>query len=413
MKKNRLSAVMLALALALSLMACGGSSYSASHANVDSQMKTPLSASGAGLNSAFAAMNDEDNDDDAFYYNDAVAEPEFAATNDEGRTDSYDERGSAGNTQSANEQDSAYSNAKVKLIRRASIRLETKEFDAAVNGLESLVSELGGYIEDSSINQGSYGSTYRNASYTVRVPSKKYSDFLARVSADKRCHLTSKDESTEDVGQQYFDTETRLKTLRTKLERLQTLLEQAKHMEDIINLEQAITDTEYEIESYSSTLNRYDSLIGYATFNVTISQVVSISDTDTIPFVQRLSNSFKGGLEDFVEGVKEFLVWFVGHIFNIALFVAVLAIVLAIRRRRRERRERKLKEQGIEPAKKWEPWKKHETEHETIPNIEGEPVEDLNGEHQPNVQDDAEGEDVDTLEPPEIWQIDDDRRMDH
>ena len=326
--KKRLFAWTMAVALVLSLTACGGSSSSSGGTRMMEKNAAP--AAGATADTAT---------EDGYYYDyDTPEEAEYDS-----------DTGSSG-------QDSAYKNAKVKLIRRASVRLETKEFDAAVRGLEALVTELNGYVEDSSVNQGGYGSTYRSASYTIRVPAEKYSDFLARVSAEEHCHLTSKDESTEDVGQQYFDTETRLKTLRTKLERLQDLLAQAKHMDDIITLEQAITDTEYEIERYSSTLNRYDSLIGYATFNVSIEQVVSISDTDTIPFGQRLVNSFMGGLESFIEGVQEFVVWLVGHIFGIALIVVIVLLVRFFLRKRKEKRDKKLREMGIDPKAKTTGW---------------------------------------------------------
>lgn len=328
--KKRLFAWTMAIALVLSLTACGGSSSSSG----GTRMMEKNSAPAAGATADAVA-------EDGYYYDYDAPEAEEA---------DYDSGTDNGG------QDSAYKNAKVKLIRRASVRLETKEFDAAVRGLEALVTELNGYVEDSSVNQGGYGSTYRSASYTIRVPAEKYSDFLARVSAEEHCHLTSKDESTEDVGQQYFDTETRLKTLRTKLERLQDLLAQAKHMDDIITLEQAITDTEYEIERYSSTLNRYDSLIGYATFTVSIEQVVSISDTDTIPFGQRLANSFLGGLESFIEGVQEFLVWIVGNIFGIALFVVIVLLIRLFLRRRKEKRDKKLREMGIDPNAKKTGW---------------------------------------------------------
>ncbi len=325
--KNRVIAWMLALCLLLSLTACGssGSSGGAVNKSADRTFNAAMETGAA---------------EDGYYYDTDTEAAEATAAEDNGGSGAS---GDSGDTQSA------YQNAKVKLIRRASLNLETKEFDAAVQGLESLVNELGGYVEESNLNQGGYGSTYRSADYTIRVPAQKYDDFLSRMSSEEHCHLTRKDESTEDVGQAYFDTETRLKTLRTKLERLQELLSQAKHMDDIITLEQAITDTEYDIERYSSTLNRYDSLIGYATFHVSISQVVTISDTDTITFGERLANSFMGGLEDFIDGVQGFLIWLVGHIFSIALLVVLILLARALLRRRREKRAQRLREQGIDP----------------------------------------------------------------
>ena len=44
--------------------------------------------------------------------------------------------------------------------------------------------------------------------------------------------------------------------------------EKAETMEDIISLETALSDVEYEIEQLSSTLNRYDSLVSFATIRL-------------------------------------------------------------------------------------------------------------------------------------------------
>ena len=43
-------------------------------------------------------------------------------------------------------------------------------------------------------------------------------------------------------------------------------------MADIITIESAISDTEYEIESLSGTLRHYDALVDYATVSLTLSR---------------------------------------------------------------------------------------------------------------------------------------------
>lgn len=238
---------------------------------------------------------------------------------------------------------SAYKIASVKLIRRASLTLETKEFQPAIDGLEQLVEDMGGYIENSNLNQGNYwdssSTTYREASYTVRIPSEKYDEFLSRASSEKHCHLSDKSVSTEDIGQQYFDTETRLKTLRMKLDRLQGLLAQAKKMDDIISLEQAITDTEYEIESHTSTINRYDSLIDYSVFNITVRQVIAISDADTTPYLARLGNAFVGGFDAFIDGFQDVTVWFASNIFSITIMTIIISSAFNIVQNKRAQKK--------------------------------------------------------------------------
>ncbi|MBO5666333.1 MAG: DUF4349 domain-containing protein, partial [Firmicutes bacterium] len=121
----------------------------------------------------------------------------------------------------------------VKLILRADLHLETVDFDDAVEKLDKLVSDCGGYYEQSDVDMGSYYSDgYRYGRYTVRVPKDKYDTFLNSVG--EVCHVTSRNESAEDVGLQYYDIESRIRLLEIKQERLMKLLEQATTMDDII-----------------------------------------------------------------------------------------------------------------------------------------------------------------------------------
>ena len=120
--------------------------------------------------------------------------------------------------------------ANTKMIYTADMSLETKDFDGACEALDGIVEDLGGWFESRSVDQGGRS---RSLSCTVRVPAERFSDFLVR--AGESAHVTSKTERKEDVSEAYYDSESRLATQRTKLERLQTLLAQAAGMEDIID----------------------------------------------------------------------------------------------------------------------------------------------------------------------------------
>ena len=55
-----------------------------------------------------------------------------------------------------------------KLIRTASLEMETMEFETTVQALESLVAEMKGYMESSNLRNRSSG--YRHASFVIRIP---------------------------------------------------------------------------------------------------------------------------------------------------------------------------------------------------------------------------------------------------
>ena len=135
-----------------------------------------------------------------------------------------------------------------KLILNADLSLETQDFEKSAADIEKMTAEAGGYIESS----GTYGDTgSRSANYTLRVPQEKFEQFYAQLG--ENMHVVSRSRSSEDVTEQYTDIETRLATLQTKHERLLSLLEKADKMEDIISLENALADCEYEIDSLTGS----------------------------------------------------------------------------------------------------------------------------------------------------------------
>ncbi|MDO4315833.1 MAG: DUF4349 domain-containing protein [Oscillospiraceae bacterium] len=221
----------------------------------------------------------------------------------------------------------------VKMIRTATLSMETTAFDDAVAGLSGLTERLGGYYENSSIWSG--GSGYRWADYTVRVPAERYRAFLEQ--AGGLCHLISSDESQKDVSEVYYDTQGRLKTQQIKLERLQALLAKAERMEDIITIESAISETEQQIDDLSGTLQHYDALVDYATVYISIQEVYKLSNVEEVPdsFASRIGSAFTSGWAAFTDGVEDVAVALAyGWMWVVLLAVIAAAAVRVLRKRR-------------------------------------------------------------------------------
>ena len=214
-----------------------------------------------------------------------------------------------------------------KLIYRAYINMETLDFDTAVGVIKDRIEKAGGYIENSSL---SYYGSYRYVSYVLRVPSNQYRYFCD--TAGEIGNIRSFNESVENISESYYDTESRLASARTKLEALQELMKQAVDMEDLITIQNAISDVQYEIDYLSGNLRRYDSLVAFSTIQLDLTEVSRLTGTEEPPvgFGQELAQAFRRGAKNFVEGLENTLIGFARHFVGWLIFIAIVVIIIFV-----------------------------------------------------------------------------------
>ena len=224
-----------------------------------------------------------------------------------------------------------------KLIRNVYMNVETDAFDALISQIQSKVTELAGYMEQSDISGSSV--TFNNvrpdryASITARIPADKLDLFIAVV--EDSGNVTNRSESTQDVTLQYSDLESRKKPLSMEQERIWALLEKADTLEAVIALEEHLSEIRYELESMESRLKLYDNQVAYSTIEISVHEVLPVDFTpvapETIP--QRIQKGFMRN----VKNVSEFLTdLFVGLITGIPIWLpllAALALILTLSKR--------------------------------------------------------------------------------
>lgn len=225
--------------------------------------------------------------------------------------------------------------ASAKMVYTASVTAETTDFDACIASLEALVREAGGYVEYASAS--TYADGVRFGMYTLRVPSARFESFLKSVG--DAAHITDQDRSADNISERYYDTESRLVTQQTKLERLQALLARAENMEDIITLESAIAETELQIEQLTGSLRHYDALVDYATVELRLQEVPRLTTVEETPptFASRLGNAFVDGLHGFGDFLQALAIFLAYNWTWLVLLAVIALLVVRISRQRRAR----------------------------------------------------------------------------
>jgi len=143
-----------------------------------------------------------------------------------------------------------------KKILTADITIEVPDLNETEVSLKKLVADFDGWIDRSSMYENSM-------SLTLRVPAENLDTFL--LMTGELGDVISRSISADDVTDYYFDTETRLETLRVLQEKYTEYLKDAKDMEDIISIERELNNTISEIESMERTMRRLDGQITYST----------------------------------------------------------------------------------------------------------------------------------------------------
>ncbi len=190
----------------------------------------------------------------------------------------------------------------------------------------------GGYYESSSVSgNAEYGGRY--ASYSARIPANKYQGFMDSLGGIGS--VTSCDENVDDITSQYVDVQARLKSLRTKLARLEELEAQAETVEDLLAIEDRINDVQYDLENYTAQLRLYDDKVDYCTVTINVNEVVTYSEVKKDTAWNRFAEAFEDSFDSFVAFLQGLVVALI-YILPYAIIAAVILIIVLLITKKKE-----------------------------------------------------------------------------
>ena len=316
MKTKRLAALLLAVLMMLSLCACG-SSYKAS-----------ATAPQAAYYSYDAAEAEE------VYYEAAAAEapmptPAPAAGLADTMVNSANAKAAGRNESGEEPKDSPD-----KIIYSSNVTVETTKFDETVSLVNEMVERYDGWIESSSISGSNYYQTARGnassryASYTLRIPAVNFDAMMNGVS--ELGNVPYSHVYTENVTAQYYDVQARLTAYTAQEQRLIEMMELAESVEDVITIEEHLTEIRYKIESLQTSLNNWDRRVSYSTVYLEVQEVREYTPEELVnpTFGEELAAALKNGLRNAGQFLKELLVFLVEALPVLLVLVPVVWLVV-------------------------------------------------------------------------------------
>ncbi|UCC63477.1 MAG: DUF4349 domain-containing protein [Anaerolineae bacterium] len=227
------------------------------------------------------------------------------------------------------------------IIYTVNMDLVVEDAAAALEQIESLAAEMGGFVSNS--NAWKEKDQLR-ARVTVRVPADKLDQALAQI-RDLATDVQSESRDSDDVTDQFTDLEARLRNLRKTegelLELLETRQEETGDTEAILEVHRYLTDIRGQIEQIQGRVNYLSNLSAMATIQISLTPDV-LAQPLVVGKWQPQGTALKA-IQALINVVK-FLVE--AGIWILLLIVPVLAIILlplflivrAVLRWRRRRR---------------------------------------------------------------------------
>ena len=222
--------------------------------------------------------------------------------------------------------------AERKIIKNYNFNLQTISFDEAYNNMINKITELSAIVDNSSFNNGNIKNTARSVDMTVRIPIDYVDGFIEYLEgSESKLNVIYKSENQQDVTDNYNDTIIRITTLGAELSKLQEFMKKATKVEDLIQIEDRISNVSYEIQRLQNRIKDYDSHINYSTIYLNILEVKVLTETEqSVPSWDKILQAFHKNFNDTVNYVKNVLVYLFTHIPAICLSLIVLLIVLII-----------------------------------------------------------------------------------
>jgi len=193
------------------------------------------------------------------------------------------------------------------IVRRASLAVLTKEFDAARSALENLVKAHQGYFGE--LNVATPASAGRSLAATVRVPAVQLDAVL--VELRKLGRVEQENQSADDVTREFADLTARLANARETEKRLVEILrERTGKVSDVLQVEQQISRTRQQIEQMDAERKTMENQVRYASVDLRITEEYKQSlETPAPSLGTRINNAAVEGFRDAAELMLGLLLW--------------------------------------------------------------------------------------------------------
>lgn len=216
-----------------------------------------------------------------------------------------------------------------KIVYTADYRIKVDDAEASSVRVEALAKQAGGFLSDRTKTVDDADN--RAVTVTVRVPAEKFHETLGAI--EKLGKVVWGEVASEEVTRQYIDLEARLRIAKQEEGRLAELMNRSAKLEDIIKVEEKLSEVQERIERLQGELGYLQERVALSTIRVQLyeellAQVAAPGPFHIFYYVRGAYNALNGLLRAIV------VVIIYGIMVGWILWLPLLARYLLRRRRR-------------------------------------------------------------------------------
>ncbi|SEW50790.1 DUF4349 domain-containing protein [Chitinophaga arvensicola] len=210
-----------------------------------------------------------------------------------------------------------------KIIKEGILRFETNDFENAKKRITDTVKKYGGYL--ASEKEENTRLRWQNQ-MVVKIPSAAFEQCMESLTGGSS-RVDEKSSTSTDVTDAYIDLDARMKARLAVEQRYVQILQQARNVKEILEVEAQLKSIREEIESAKGRLQYMDHHVAYSTINLEYYQQFANTDPQSPGFFQRSWFAFAdgwNGLLSFAIGILSGWPLMVGMVF---LFIFIKRVI--------------------------------------------------------------------------------------
>ncbi len=196
--------------------------------------------------------------------------------------------------------------AEEKIIKNGSINFEVPNLENAKSRIDSIIRVFDAYYEQEQFNAYQNHKSYY---LIIRLPGTKFEQLISMLE-NGISGLSSKNLSADNVTQEFVDLNIRLENKLAYIKQYRNILNSAKSVKDILDIQEKIRNLEEEIDATKGRLKYLNDRVSLSTLTIHISEKDAPHLVKQPTFIDRTIKSFQRGWKSLVNVTLAFIeIW--------------------------------------------------------------------------------------------------------